>query len=92
MFATPRAVACLEFTLVENLNGDNRDSFTLLVCGEKEAMGMDSSEWSWQRLNIEALVPIRVQGLPNDAGGTGFVYVHCNDSKWTWKAKGFTVG
>ena len=54
-------------------------------------MGMDGFEWSWKSLQVEALIPMRVQGLPDDAGDVGFVYIHRNGSEWIGEAKGFAV-
>ena len=68
------------------------DSFTSLVCKKKVVMGMDGPEWGWKCLHIEALIPIWVQSLLDDAGGVGLVCIHRNDSEWVWETGGFTLG
>ena len=55
-------------------------------------MRMDGFEERWKGIHIKALIPIRIQGLPDDAGRVGLLCIHRNDCKWVREAKDFALG
>lgn len=55
-------------------------------------MRMNAFEGSWKGLHIEALVPIGIQGLPDDAGRVGLLCIHRDDSEWVGETKDFALG
>ena len=84
-------IAFLELALVKNLNGDN--GRLLDVTGaEGEVMKMDVFEGGRRGLHIEALVPIGIQSLPNDASRVGLLRIDRNDCEWVRETKDLALG
>ena len=55
-------------------------------------MRMNEFEESWKGLHIKALIPIGIQGLPDDAGRVGLLCIHRDDSEWVGETKDFALG
>jgi len=55
-------------------------------------MKMNKFEGSWKGLHIKALIPIRIQGLLDDAGRVGLLCIHRNDRKWVRETKDLALG
>lgn len=46
----------------------------------------------WRDLHIKTLVPIGIQGLPDDAACVGLLCIHRNNCERVWKTKDFALG
>ena len=55
-------------------------------------MSTDGFGGSRKGLHIKALIPIGIQGLPDDTGRVGLFRIHRDDSEWVRKTKYFALG
>ena len=49
-------------------------------------------EGSWKDLHIKGLIPVGIQGLPDDPSRMGFFCIHHNDGEWIREIGGLAVG
>jgi hypothetical protein len=68
------------------------DSLTLLVHrgeGDENKRGSGSGE---EGLHIKTLIPIWIQGFPDDAARVRLFRIHRDDCKRIWETKDFALG
>jgi len=54
-------------------------------------MRMGEFEGSWEGLHIKALIPIGIQGLPDDARRVSLLCIHRDNSEWVGETKDFAL-
>ena len=86
-------ITLLEFALVKNLDGDDRRVLDIAgMWKEGKTMRMNEFEGGWRGSHIEALVPIGIQSLPDDAGRMGLLCIHRDHREWIREAKDLALG
>lgn len=55
-------------------------------------MSMNRFERSRKGVHIKTLIPIWIQGLPDDAAGVGLLRIHRDNSKWVRETEDFALG